>query len=98
MDQIQQNLTRIRIALEGRVTTGAAIYSLQISEHPSATDPGVFFGEDPQHRGFREHDDLIVESQRSHDGPLGVTEPGEASKTGGANVLSLIRRRLGLGR
>ncbi|MFM7349847.1 MAG: hypothetical protein ACKO01_10230 [Erythrobacter sp.] len=98
MDQIEQNLSRIRDALKQRAHKGSEGGSFPSVEEPSTAGAGVFFSGNHDRSGVLERDDLIIPSQREHDNANSVTGIVDTTDADEADVWSLIRRRLGLGR
>lgn len=98
MDQIEQNLSRIRNALKQRAQKASEGGSFPSVEEPSTAGSGVFFSGSHDHSGVIERDDLIVPSQREQNKANGVIEIDHTLEAVEADVWSLIRRRLGLSR
>ncbi len=98
MDQIEQNLSRIRNALKQRAQKASEGGSFPSIDEPSAAGSGVFFSGARDRGGAIERDDLIVPSQHEHNDANGVTAIDDTLETVEADFWSLIRRRLGLSR
>lgn len=98
MDQIEQNLSRVRNALKQRAQRASEGGSFPSVAEPSTAGSGVFFSGSHDRSGVIERDDLIVPSQRELDNANGVTGIVDTTDADEADVWSLIRRRLGLGR
>lgn len=96
MDQIEQNLSRIRNALKQRAQKASEGGSFPSVEEPSAAGSELFFSGARDRGGAIERDDLIVPSQHEHNDAHGVTAIDETLETVEAGFWSLIRRRLGL--
>ena len=98
MDQIEQNLSRVRNALKQRAQRASEGGSFPSVEEPSTAGSGVFFSGSHDRNGVIERDDLIIPSQRELDNANGVKGIVDTTDADEADVWSLIRRRLGLGR
>ena len=96
MDQIEQNLSRIRNALRQHAAQASNGEPMPVVNEPQDTESGVFFVGSPDANGAIERHDLCAPSSIELDNADDVKELGGMGDDGEADVWSLIRHRLGL--